>query len=109
MGNLNPCPFCGWEPPDAFDDDGAFYVECEYCWTSGPFNVEGKDKAIEDWNRLVVNTEKLEEVKRLLKNSVEGPPIDDLNRDEGGILHRANPDYVYKEVLAIYRILIGED
>lgn len=48
MTELKPCPFCGSK--DLQMHTCSFYVQCKQCCADGPWNDDGEEAAIEDWN-----------------------------------------------------------
>lgn len=58
MAELKPCPFCGGEVAEVDEEDGIFFVVCNYlnggCGASSCHRTD-EAEAIEAWNRRVDN------------------------------------------------------
>lgn len=48
MADLLPCPFCGGEAQ--LSEGISYYVFCPDCGAEGPWDDDGRDKAVNGWN-----------------------------------------------------------
>lgn len=50
MNNLEPCPFCGNDEPEAVEQENSHYIVCYECGLEAPLHPSLAE-AVEAWNR----------------------------------------------------------